>query len=212
MELTLLRGLRVMAAALTACLLVACGSAPVVRGQPVVNASTAKMSRILFFYHEATLTSSSTADKTRFRVGADETGLYQFGDAMVSRATPAFQKNGVVVVHAAVVPVGEWQQFGRKTFNELGLEARTGAMLITVRPQGGKTLTGTNGATVDVVFGVRVFDAVSAKLIWEGFVDTSTWKGRDFLSKHVQGSQFDQAYADQFWDSVIATFRSNGLL
>ena len=85
-------------------------------------------------------------------------------------------------------------------------------MLIMVTPRGGKILSGTNGATVDVVFGVRVIDAASAKPIWEGSVDTNTWKGRDFLSKHIQGSKFDQAYADQFWDSVITTFRSNGLL
>jgi len=213
MTSTLLPGLRTLAATLTAVLLVACGgSAPVVRSQQTGVVNPAKMTRILFFYQEANLASRQTAGKGDVTVSVGETGFYQFGEAMVARAPPAFQKTGISVVHAAVIPPGEWKQVAPKTFGELGPAALKGATVITVMPRGGRARATPNAATVAMTFEVRAIDAASAKVIWSGVVDTSTWNGRDFLTKNVQGSRFDQAYADQFLEAVITTLRTNGLL
>src|SRR6478672_10415122 len=93
------RGLRTLAVMLTALLLVACGSAPTVRSQQMVGTTSARMTRVPFFYQEATMTSRRISGKGDVSVSESETGLYQFGQAMIIRAAPAFQKNGIVVEH-----------------------------------------------------------------------------------------------------------------
>jgi hypothetical protein len=102
-----LNSLRVMATILMAYLLIACGSAPIVRSQPIVGVHPVKVSRIFFFYQDATMSVKRISGTGNLTVSADETGIRQFGDAMVARVTPAFQKSGVTVAHAAVVPPGE---------------------------------------------------------------------------------------------------------
>jgi len=217
MNSTMLRSIQTMVVFLAACWLVACGSAPVMHHQNMMDANPSKISRVLFFYQEAELTSrQATGSAPQLGLaspaGINETGYAQFGEAMVAQAASAFQKHGVAVVHSAVVPPGQWQQFALKTFRELGPEARNGATMITVMPRGGYTSATNNSARIKLTFEVRVVDAASAKKIWNGSIDTSTWNGRDFLLKNVQGTKFDQAFADQFLESVMTTFRSNGLL
>jgi len=158
------------------------------------------------------MTSRRISGKGDVSVSESETGLYQFGQAMIIRAAPAFQKNGIVVEHASVVPPGEWQPAARKAFAEFGAGRLKGATVVVVTPRSGKARATPNAATVSMTFEVRVVDADSAKVIWDGMVDTSTWNGRDFLTKNVQANKYDEAYADQFLDIIITTLRSNGFL
>jgi hypothetical protein len=125
---------------------------------------------------------------------------------LISEAT------SIVVEHASVVPPGEWQPAARKAFAEFGAGRLKGATVVVVTPRSGKARATPNAATVSMTFEVRVVDADSAKVIWDGMVDTSTWNGRDFLTKNVQANKYDEAYADQFLDIIITTLRSNGFL
>ena len=198
----------------TVFLLAACSTGPTVRSQPMVSVPNApKMTRVLFFYQEATLRSERISGKGEVAAATpDEAGLYQFGEALVTRAGPAFGKQGVVVAHASVVPPGEWRPVATKVFAELGTANVKNATIVTVTPRGGRTRATTAAATVTIAFEVRVVDGASSKVVWDGMVDTSTWQGRDFLTRNVQATRYDSAYADRFLDALIATLRNNGQL
>ena len=214
MTSTLAAGIRMVGAAFAAFLMVACGSAPVVRNQQVGAAPAEKISRVIFFYQEVNLTVTSTqsSGKGNVTTSVGETGFYHFGEAMVAQAAPAFLKSGVTVAHASVVPPGESRLSARKTLSELGPGALNGATVITVSPRGGQARATIRAGTVAMTFEVRVIDASSARTMWVGAIDTSTWNGRDFLVKNVDGPRFNEAYAARFLEAVLAALKGNNLL
>lgn len=142
----------------------------------------------------------------------NETGFSKFGEALVSQVPEVFQKNGVSVVHASVVPPGEWRRQSSKTFGEIGPRALEGVTVITVTPRGGQSRATNHAATIDMTFEIRAIDSSTAKVLWTGAIDTSTWTGRDFISKNIKGTRFDEAYATKFLESAIKEFKANGLL
>lgn len=189
---------------------------PVIRNeQAATDIPVSKITRVFLFYQEGDMSAGNQQTVGKGKVEAPsvgETGFYQFGEAMVAQAPLSFQKAGIVLDHASVVPPGEWKTASRKTLGPIGAAGLKGATLVTIAPRGGHAQATRNSATISITFQVKVVDAATAKVVWSGLVDTSTWNGRDFLTKNFQGTRFNPAYAERFLDTVMSALRAHGLV
>ena len=206
------RALRTIATLLIVQFLAACMSGPVVRDQRLTSANAQRITRVLFLYQETRLSAQRTSGQGNVPLSPYDTDLHEFGDALVSKAAAAFQKFGATVIRAAVVPSGEWKQFAPKVIGELPPGTLSGTTLITMFPIGGSAHANNNAATINVTFEVRVIDGASGRLVWNAAIDSRTWQGRNFLNKNASTTRFDQAYADQFLNTLLDTLRTNGLI
>lgn len=193
-------------------LLMGCATGPAIQQQKLLRSPTGKVSQVFFFYQDVVMTTSTTYSKGYVNFSMNETGFDQFGESLVGRAKPVFEKQGVVVPHASVIPPGEWQQQARKVLSTVPPSQIRASHLLVVTPYRGTGNATVHSSSVTFVFRVRLIEGASSSAVWEGLINTQTWKGKDFVMKNIDGHKFDAAYADLFLSQVLDSLKQNSLL
>jgi hypothetical protein len=194
----------------------ACGSAPKVQSVKTANAPTMKVSQIYLIYHEANLKTTSSWGKGEIygvQASAFDTGLGGFGQQMAARAKPAFEPLNIAVPDASVVAVGGSQGHIVKLFTGKREQLHASHLLV-ITPLGGLARANLHSARVELQFNVRLVEGATSKTVWESVIDTSTWQGKDFITKPQNDAamKFDAAYADLFYSKIIESLKSSKLI
>ncbi len=189
----------------------ACGGAPKVRESRVLpDAPSTKVTKIYFFYQDANLTTTTTYGKGS--VSLASSGYYSFGQNLVDLAKSALGKHGLSVAHAGMTEPNEWKKQATAFFAGLNNAQRMGGTLMTVSPKKGSASRDSASESVWLLYEVRLADMDTGKLRWVGWVDTTTWIGKNIVTKEAKGATYNAEYANQFFDALTLQMKQDGLI
>lgn len=177
-------------------MLSACAYAPNVHNVRVLSKIDVPVQRLMFVYRDLQMKKHQRFGHGNVTVA--DVGFEQFGPILVENASNVFSKYGLTVEKSALYPAGK-----KIDYKGVVLEDNKKPLyLMTVYPLQGKTTANRHSTRVSYVFVMAVMNMKTKKAIWTAKIDTGTWKGQDFLMRHLPSTEYDKEYAVQFLDSL----------
>jgi len=177
-------------------ILSACAYAPNVHNARVLSKIDMPVKRMMFVYRD--LQMKKHQRYSRGNVTIADVGFENFGPKLVDNVSDVFFKYGVTIETSVLYPAGK-----KIDYQSIVLEDDNKPLyLMTVFPLKGKITANRHSTRVSYVFNAVVMNMKSRKAIWTAKIDTGTWKGQDFLQRHLPSTEYDKEYAIQLLDSL----------
>jgi hypothetical protein len=188
-------------------LLSACGSAPSISESKVLSQNAEKAKALQFVYRKPQMrTVSSSSYGTGVRVG--DTGIENFGLLVAKQAESVFAANQIKVLSAKVQ-----EGNGPIAVDSTPQTDGSGAgQLLVVSPESATVTANRQSTRTSYIFGVALIDTQSKKMTWRAKIDTSTWKGTDFVMRNIEGQTYNEAYATQLLEVIVKQMKTDGVL
>jgi hypothetical protein len=177
-----------------------CGTAPSVRDASLLVKGRAKAEQINFVYRQVAMKTVSTR---RYGQGASisYTGFDEFGKLLVELAGDVFAGRQVTVLSSSLLDGAAPMPAGA-----------TPVPILLVQPVSGESSATRHASRTSYVFSAQLLDPASRRLLWKATVDTSTWVGKDLVSKNFETTNYDAAYARQLLATLAEKMAADGLV
>ena len=176
----------------------ACGSAPTVRDSGLVGPDSKISGDIRFVYRHSEL--KTTLQRVRGSVVYSENGYPEFGRFLVQNAPEILARNGVGVVDSI------WMDSKDR------LDMSTPVPVLLVYASSGKVSASNNATQVSFVFNAHLIDPVTRRVVWKASIDTSTWRGRDWVNRNFTQTLYDEDYAEALLNALAVRMRQDGAI
>jgi hypothetical protein len=135
-------------------------------------------------------------------------GFEDFSDLLVKEAPVVFAKNHVAIVEAKLL---ETNQKLNTSLLPKGA-GDTPLPILLIEPRHGYNRSNGHASKGGFVFEAQLIIPTTHQTIWKALIDTSVWKGQDFMTKNIQGDVYDQSYADQFLTQLVIRLKEDGMV
>jgi len=174
-----------------------CGSAPSVRSSMLVDGYTEKLKNMQFVYRESNLNSTATSSRG-YSFDGNMNGYDEFGDILVDVASSEFNKYGVTVTDSFKIEAEEKPVLSKNT--------------LLIYSAGGRVKQDRASTTVSFTFYAKYISSAKKKILWNGLIETETWAGRNFLSKAIPPTLYDEKYARELLSKIADKMKKDGLI
>lgn len=180
-----------------AILLSACGSAPSVRDSRLASGYSKKSESIRFVYRQSEL--KTITQYSRGSVVYSENGYPEFGQLLVNKAPDVFGMNGVKIAESRKID-------SKETLNP------TGDPILLIYASSGNIAANHHATNVSFVFDANLIDTSTRQVVWKASIDTSTWRGRDFVNQNFKQTLYDESYAEQLLKALAERMKQDGII
>ena len=179
-------------------LLASCGAPPTIRSSETTVGISQKISSIRLLYRDVELTqSNNTLNSGYIPVGS--LGFAKFGDKITSVAPQVLAPYGLTVSAVSVV-----------SGNQVIISAIRNGYRLVITPVAAKLSQSGNALWASHAFSCEVINESSGQSLWKAILDTRTFRPQ--VESAPGKTEFDEAYARQFLQSIADRLKKDGLI
>ena len=195
---------RMLASALASVMLLgACAVPPRIADSKVLAQPETHIKQLIVVYRDVKL-----RPKSSYRFGNTlapnpaqaDTGIGEFGKAVVAEAEVVFADHQVVVQKALQLD------------EVLPLPSDAAVPVLIVEPASGRVQSSTMSTVASYAFNVQLLDPVRRRVLWQGRIDANAWVGKDFVMKNFEKTTYDSALARKFLQAIATKLSEDSFI